>query len=240
MDSILSQFDYLDDSFDRRRKSDDDEDEGGDMEFLNHDNDDDNLMNSLNSKSFEIEEFERFFSDPTQINQFMLTYNSKLLYKYRKSNKESSSSRNNNNSNFAIDSSSVFMLLLEAAEFLNYSAVPLVDADTSSLNLGDRTAAAGSPSSKAKAGTDESSDSDNDRFESASDMSDSAKSESEEESSDLEDGTDMVGRREGEEPPRVITIEDNLNMNMSYMESFKTPMSTQMSFLNEKFEKEIK
>jgi hypothetical protein len=220
MDSILTDFDYLDEYFDRNRSSQSHGDKhgGGDMEFLNENEDEENLMSQLSGKSFEIEEFEKFFSDPTQINQFMLAYNSKLLYKYKKSASNVREKYVNNSFGFSIDSSSIFMLLLEAAEFLNYSVPPLVDTDKANVATNVESSY--------------SSDSDSDRFESASG------SKSESESSDLEEEEVLKVPRENSEKHG----EDNLNLSMpnaSFAETFMTPMSSSSNFFRENFEKDL-
>jgi hypothetical protein len=213
MDSILTEFDYLDETYEKLANQN--EDNHGDMEFLNHDNEEHNLMSCLSGKSSEIEEFEKFFSDPTQINQFILAYNSKLLYKYRKSASNVREKYANNSIGFSIDSSSVFMLLLEAAEFLNYTATPLVDTNVNTENAD---------------ANDSSSDSD--QFESASDNL------SESDTSDLEDDEPKMQNQDNKKDNE----DENMNVSMlnaSLVESYMTPMSSNSNFFGENFEKEL-
>jgi hypothetical protein len=118
VESIFNEFEFMDDKF-KKDKHLDEKTETSDENF------DSNLRHL---KNLEItEEFEQFFSDPTQINQFILTYNNKLLFKYRKVGNKKTKVQDQNEQQLFIDSSSLYMLLLEAAEFLNYSPVNILE-----------------------------------------------------------------------------------------------------------------
>ena len=134
-EAVMSEFDYMEESFDEFRS---------DFPFsFSHEDLNENDHASFNDPTvnmnkLKIDELENFFTDLSQINQFVLTYGNKLLFKYKKSfaNKSSSDSSSSEDSmtaqhlNFSIDSSSLFMLLLEAANFLEYSATnPFKDED---------------------------------------------------------------------------------------------------------------
>jgi hypothetical protein len=126
---IMSELDYIDEEYDDENDGPEGVEED-DEEYI-----EDNfvfpkskLTRSKKANS-QMNELEDFCKDLGQINQFILVYGNKLLYKY-KSNKNSSSTNltntekqtNSNSSNncFTIDSSSIFLLLLEAAQFLEY------------------------------------------------------------------------------------------------------------------------
>jgi hypothetical protein len=125
-ESALSEYDYMDENCDELKND-------FPFSFSNEDlNENESYNDSLFSRNkLKIAELENFFTDLSQINQFVLTYGNKLLFKYKKSYVSNSSDSNSSSddqlniqsSNFSIDSSSVFMLLLEAANFLEYTTV---------------------------------------------------------------------------------------------------------------------
>ena len=132
-EAVMSEFDYMEDNYDEFPFS-----------FSNEDLDESEAASGSfgdalsNANKLKIDELENFFTDLSQINQFVLTYGNKLLFKYKKSfgtnsSSDSSSSddaMNAQNLNFSIDSSSLFMLLLEAANFLEYTTTnPFKDDD---------------------------------------------------------------------------------------------------------------
>lgn len=134
-EAALSEYDYMDENTDEL-KSD------FPFSFSNEDLNENENNNLFNSNKLKISELENFFTDLSQINQFVLTYGNKLLFKYKKSyatiNSDSSSSSEDplglQSLNFSIDSSSIFMLLLEAANFIEYVAVsPAKDVDDAAL-----------------------------------------------------------------------------------------------------------
>jgi hypothetical protein len=119
LDIILSEFDFMKNNNDDQDDDSENDSENEDLQFQIEEN-----KNKKHEKEkFKYQELENYFNDFNQFNLFILTYGSKLLYKYQ-TNKESIDDNNNssNSSTFAIDSSSMFMLLLEAANFLEYDA----------------------------------------------------------------------------------------------------------------------
>ncbi len=113
-ETIMSEFDYMDESYDSLRTNlNDDEDDNSSSNFP-FQNDEFNLANELtNLNRLRFTELESFFTDISQINQFLLSCGSKLLYKFKQDTND------NRASTFTIDSSSIFMLLLEATSFLD-------------------------------------------------------------------------------------------------------------------------
>ena len=220
MESILSEFEYIEKKYGKLQNNEN-EDEHGDMEFMH-----DDLIETTKSayaRNLEVEEFENFFTDPTEINQFILAYNSKLLYKYKKS---SSRDRQNvsrgSSSSFSIDSSSIFMLLLEASEFLNFTTEKLIDSSRSD-------------DCKQNQNNKNLSESGDENFESVSD-SPTPKSL-------LEEDKAHLSQEETDEQDLKPTNENNLlsfdlKNAASFVESFKTPLS-HSNYLNENFKTDV-
>lgn len=216
MESILSEFAHLDKRFSKESKTSDEDD--GDMEFMT-DNDEDKQSSSKSSKWYNIEEFEKFFNDPTHINQFILTYNGKLLYKYRRINASNRINEKGSSNTFAIDSSSVFMLLLEAAEFLKYTTPELYQSASSDHHQ------AADPSIIGQSSEDD--------FETASNSSDSLSAKSVSSSSSSDEPPDESVSQE----VKTSGNRTGLNSASSFMESFKSPIS-QSNYLYDNFETE--
>lgn len=109
-ETIMSEFDYMDESYDSLRSNYDDDDLNSNDNLLFQSDEIIRESHSQAQQQFRFNELESFFTDLTQINQFVLTCGNKLLYKFK---------LDADRSPFSIDSSSLFILILEAAAFLD-------------------------------------------------------------------------------------------------------------------------
>ena len=110
-EEIMSEFDFMDESYDELRSNYDE------FPFPNDESSASDSFAFVSKVKQKYEELENFFTDLTQIDQFILTYGGKLLYKYKTNHNDLN--EKNTVSSFSIDSSSLYMLLLEAANFLD-------------------------------------------------------------------------------------------------------------------------
>ena len=120
-ESVMSEFDY--ETVSKITNLDEEDDDSG--SYSNPA--DDSSASLLNKARFN--EVESFFTDLSLVDQFILSYGSKILYKYKYEQLTLDLSENAMRSSFSIDSSSIFMILLEIADFID-SDQSIVEADS--------------------------------------------------------------------------------------------------------------
>ena len=118
---VMSEFDY--EAVSKITNLDEEDDDSG--SYSNPV--DESPVNLINKAKFN--EVESFFNDLALIDQFILSYGSKILYKYKYEHATSDLNENAVRSSFSIDSSSIFMILLEIADFID-SDQSIVEAES--------------------------------------------------------------------------------------------------------------
>jgi hypothetical protein len=134
-ESVMGELDYIEENI---LKMPDEDNFAFQFQASTGDEEEDDTEQKSHNK-FKFTQLESFFTDLKLIDQFILSYGNKLLHKSKArpfpplESADPTDQEDTNRSKFALDSSSTFMLLLEATDFIEYKTLTK-DSNTDLLN----------------------------------------------------------------------------------------------------------